>query len=176
MNKWQMITSVVVAVVAVFTLTASAFAQSPTPLGDKTSQALVLAINDEYKARAFYQAVIDRFGSVRPFANIVTAETAHIEALERLLSAYGLPVPPDTYAGSVQAPATLQEAAMAGIEAEKANVAMYDAFLTFVQEPDIVAVFTQLRDVSQTKHLPAFERYAANTSTSPHYLGPRWTR
>jgi hypothetical protein len=62
MKKWQMISSVVVALVAVLSLTVSAFAQTPQPLSNETSAALVMAINDEYKARATYQAVLDKFG------------------------------------------------------------------------------------------------------------------
>ena len=71
MKKWQMISSVVVAVVAILSLTVSAFAQTSQPLSNETSAALVMAINDEYKARATYQAVLDKFGSVAPFTNIV---------------------------------------------------------------------------------------------------------
>jgi len=174
MKKWQMISSAVVALVAVLSLTVSAFAQTPQPLSNETSAALVMAINDEYKARATYQAVLDKFGSVAPFSNIVQSETAHVAALARLFNAYGLPIPPDTYAGNVQAPTTLKDAAQVGVEAETANVAMYDGFLTFVKEPDIAAVFAQLRCASQVKHLPAFEKaLSRNTNTGRLYLGPR---
>jgi len=177
MKKWQMISSVVVALVAVLSLTVSAFAQTPQPLSNETSTALVMAINDEYKARATYQAVLDKFGSVAPFSNIVQSETTHIAALERLFNAYGLPIPLDTYAGHVQAPATLNDAAQTGVEAEKANVAMYDGFLAYVQEPDVRAAFAQLRSASQVKHLPAFQKaLSRNTNAGPLYLGPRWSR
>ena len=177
MKKWQMISSVVVALVAVLSLTVSAFAQTPQPLSNETSAALVMAINDEYKARATYQAALDKFGSVAPFSNIVPSETTHIAALERLFNAYGLPIPPDMYAGQVQAPATLKDAAQIGVEAEKANVAMYDGFLTFVEESDVAAVFAQLRNASQAKHLPAFQNaLSRNTNTGLLYLGPRWSR
>lgn len=177
MKKWQMITSVVVALVAVLSLTVSAFAQAPQPISDEASAALVMAINDEYKARATYQAVLDKFGRVTPFSNIVRSETTHIAALERLFNTYGLPIPPDTYAGNVQAPATLSEAARIGVEAEKENAAMYDTILASVQEPDVIAVFTQLRDASQTKHLPAFQRVLSrNTNAGSQNLGPRWNR
>ena len=177
MKKWQMISSVVVALVAVLSLTVSAFAQAPQPLSNETNAALVMAITDEYKARATYQAVLDKFGSVAPFSNIVQSEAAHIAALERLFNAHGLPIPPDTYAGHVRAPATLKDAAQTGVEAEKANVAMYDGFLTFVKEPDIAAVFTQLRSASQAKHLPAFQKaLSRNKNTGLLYLGPRWSR
>jgi len=167
-KKWQMIGGVVLALVVVLSLTVSAFAQTSQPLADQTKAALVAAINDEYKARATYRAVLDKFGSITPFANIVRSEGTHIVALERLFAAYGLPVPPDTYAGTVQAPATLQRAAQIGVDAEIANVAMYDGFLTLAQEPDIVTVFTQLRDASQDKHLPAFQRALSRlTNTGP---------
>ena len=177
MKKWQMISSVVVALVAVLSLTVSAFAQTPQPLSNETNAALVMAINDEYKARATYQAVLDKFGSVAPFANIVRSEATHIAALERLFNVYGLPIPPDTYAGHVQAPATLKDAAQIGVEAETANVAMYDNLLATVQEPDVRTVFTQLRSASQVKHLPAFQKaLSRNTNTGLLYLGPRWSR
>lgn len=177
MKKWQMITSVVVALVAVLSLTVSAFAQAPQPISDETSAALVMAINDEYRARATYQAVLAKFGPVTPFSNIVRSESAHIAALERLFNTYGLPIPPDTYAGNVVAPATLKDAAQTGVEAEKANVAMYDGFLTYVQEADVITMFTQLRDASQTKHLPAFEKALSRyTNTGSQNLGPRWNR
>jgi len=177
MKKWQMISSVVVAVVAILSLTVSAFAQTSQPLSNETGAALVMAINDEYKARATYQAVLDKFGSVAPFSNIVQSEATHIAALERLFNAYGLPIPPDMYAGHVQAPATLKDAAQVAVEAEKANVAMYDGFLATVQEPDVRTVFTQLRSASQIKHLPAFQKaLSRNTNTGLLYLGPRWSR
>jgi hypothetical protein len=177
MKKWQMISSVVVSLVAVLSLTVSAFAQTSQPLSSETSAALVMAINDEYKARTTYQAVLDKFGSVTPYANIVQSEATHIAALERLFNAYELPIPPDTYAGNIQAPVTLKDAAQTGIEAEKANVAMYDNFLTYVQEPDVRVVFARLRSASQVKHLPAFQNaLSRNTDTGLLYLGPRWSR
>jgi len=44
-------------------------------------------------ARATCQAVLDKFGSVAPFTNIVQSEATRIAALERLFNAYGLPIP-----------------------------------------------------------------------------------
>lgn len=126
----------------------------------QTRQALTDAINDEYHARALYQAVIARFGQVRPFTNIIKAESQHVEELRAVFEVYKLPVPADTYAGKAAAPATIQEACKIAVQAEIKNVAMYDRFLKFVKEPDIVAVFTRLRDASADRHLPAFQRCA----------------
>jgi hypothetical protein len=46
------------------------------------------------------------------------------------------------------------------VTAEIENAAMYDEFFSFVEEPDIIFVFTSLRDASQLNHLPAFQRCA----------------
>lgn len=44
----------------------------------QTQAAMIDAIKDEYQARAFYSAVIEKFGPVRPFTNIVQAEDRHV--------------------------------------------------------------------------------------------------
>ena len=40
------------------------------------------------------------------------------------------------------------------------NAALYDELFSKVDNQDIIAVFTSLRDASQDKHLPAFQRCA----------------
>lgn len=113
----------------------------------------------EYAARAEYQAILDKFGDVRPYANIIHAEERHIEALEGLFAQHGLPVPKDRFAGKITAPETLREAAESGVEAEKKNVAMYDRLIAQARNhPDLVQVFTSLQWASREHHLPAFQR------------------
>ncbi len=148
----------------VFSTFFSAGAFSQTTLGESTQQAMIEAINDEYRAHAFYSAVIDKFGAVRPFANIVQSEANHINRWQSLFAQYGMTVPPDTFAGQMSAPNTLAEACQAGADAEVANVAMYDRFLGFVTEPDLRAAFTQLRQVSEERHLQAFIRCLNSSS------------
>ncbi|MFP4120129.1 ferritin-like domain-containing protein [Coleofasciculus sp.] len=127
-------------------------------LNHETQAALVEAIEDEYKARAFYEAVINKFGTVRPFSNIVHAEARHAQRLETLFIKYGVPVPADTFTGTIEAPDSLKTACKISIDGEIENLKMYDRFLSFVQKPDISAAFSQLRDASANRHLPAFER------------------
>jgi hypothetical protein len=131
---------------------------STTPLSEETKQALTDALNDEYKAQAAYQAIIDKFGAQAPFSMIIRAEGMHINALQRLFTNHGLAIPADTYAGKVQAPATLKEAYQAGVDAEKANIAMYDRLLQTVKDADVVTVFQHLQAASRT-HLATFEAY-----------------
>ncbi|WP_186440418.1 MULTISPECIES: ferritin-like domain-containing protein [Planktothrix] len=133
-------------------------ALSKTALDSKTQQAMIDSINDEYRARALYNAVIQKLGSVRPFSNIVQSENNHVNLWVNLFAHYGMPVPNDTFSGHISVPDTLKEACQMGVETEIDNVKMYDNFLSFVTQPDLKAAFTQLRQISQERHLPAFER------------------
>ena len=155
LKRWRLAVLSVVAIAASATLTN---ATANTKLDNQTQQAMIDSINDEYQARAFYNAVIKKFGEVRPFSNIVHAEDRHVNLWKTIFTQYRLPIPPDKFAGKVDVPDTLQAACQAGVKAEIANVAMYDRFLTFIQQPDLRVAFNQLRQVSQERHLPAFQR------------------
>ena len=135
-------------------------------LNSQTQQALKEALADEYKSRAFYQAVINKFGEVKPFSNIVMAEARHAAALEQLFLQYGLAIPQDSYANKMEVPGTLLAACQMSIVTEKENRGMYDRFLAFIQEPDIRMVLERLSNASQQKHLPAFERCQQRLSRS----------
>lgn len=137
-----------------------AAAQTPK-LDAKTRDALTAALDDERKAQATYGAILERFGPVRPFVNIVRAEGNHERQLLGLFAAYKIPVPENPYAKKPPAaPATLGDAMRAGVVGEKENIALYDGFLRFVKEPDIRRTFENLRRASLQNHLPAFERGA----------------
>lgn len=122
-------------------------------------QALCEALDDEYKARATYAAVIDRFGPVRPFINIIQSEQRHINALQLLLRRRGWPIPDDPHGGRVEAPASIEEACRLGVQAELDNVALYDRLNTLAAEDDeVLTVFANLQGASRHRHLPAFQR------------------
>lgn len=130
-------------------------------LDERTVEALHEALDDERHAIAFYTAVIDKLGNVRPFVNIVRAEERHEAALLRLFEAYGLDVPKDRWADyEFDVPDTRAAACAVSVDAEIDNIAMYDRFLEFVEEPYIRQVFHNLRAGSADRHLPAFRRCA----------------
>ncbi|MBK9306996.1 MAG: DUF2202 domain-containing protein [Nitrospira sp.] len=129
---------------------------------DEKNKAMVLeALNDEYKARAFYRLVIKTFGPVQPFVNIVEAEDTHARALEGLCARYGIPLPADDWDRALQPPASVLEACRAGVEGEIENIAMYDRFLEDIDIPDIRTLFQRLQARSRDAHLPAFRRCVA---------------
>ena len=123
-------------------------------------QVLTEAINEEYKARATYQAVIEKHGAIAPFTNIVNAESTHVEAWKNLLQKNSFAVPADPYAGKVTAPETVKAACQAGVAAEKEDVALYDRLMKDTTDAEALKVMAEQRKVSQENHLPAFEKCA----------------
>jgi hypothetical protein len=123
-------------------------------------EALVYAIQDEYLAQARYDAVIGKFGNIRPFSNIKAAEQQHISALLTLFQKYNKQIPEDNAKQYVTAPDTLKKAFNDGVQAEIDNIAMYDKLKTIPSLPeDAKTVFTQLGNASKN-HLRAFQRGA----------------
>ena len=123
----------------------------------------------EYAAYAMYTAVIDTYGDVEPYVTIREAEARHIAALERQLDKYGIEYPSENpYLGTVEAPASLQEGAIAWEEGEMANVGLYDRLIEAISASsylDIVCVLNNLRSASLDAHLPAFQTAADNGGT-----------
>ncbi len=131
---------------------------SPQSHDQHLADALNAALMDEYKARDTYRKIIERFGEVRPFSNIVEAEQTHIDLLLPLYAAHHIPVPPAPDPARIEAPASLLEACQTGVAAEIENVALYDRLLAMVSEPDVIEVFQRLQAASRDHHLPAFQR------------------
>jgi rubrerythrin len=127
-------------------------------VNEQTIAALTEALEDEYKARATYSKVIEVFGSIRPFINIVEAEDRHASALLRQFERLGLQPPKDEWAGRIEAPTSIATACESAIAAEIENAAMYDRLLEVVDDPSVRDVLMNLQDASQNRHLPAFQR------------------
>ncbi|TXH00215.1 MAG: hypothetical protein E6P95_04030 [Candidatus Moraniibacteriota bacterium] len=133
---------------------------SPSTLKPSVVDALALALDDEYKALATYDAIIKKFGSVRPFSQIIKSEEMHINSLLELYKKYDLTASSNPYLGTITAPATLSLACSLGVEAEVANAELYNNKLLpqVAEYSDITTVFNNLMNASQSKHLPAFTR------------------
>lgn len=119
---------------------------------------LTYALEDEYLAKAEYAAIIAEFDAARPYTNIIKAEANHIAELLPLFSAYKVTVPVVDAASHAIVPATLAETYAIGVEAEKDNIAMYEAFLKQDLPADVRVVFENLRNAS-VRHLAAFTRW-----------------
>jgi len=127
-------------------------------MDEKIVEALTEALEDEYKARATYRKVIETFGPIRPFINIVEAEDRHASALLRQFERFGLQPPKDRWASRIEAPSSIAEACEAAVAAEIENAAMYNRLIAMVDDPAARKVLLNLQDASQNRHLPAFRR------------------
>ena len=117
---------------------------------------LTYAVQDEYAARAEYEMILDDYGTVRPFSNILRAEETHIDALLPLFAEYGVTAPADDGAAHAVLPDNLTSAYQTGVNAEVTNIAMYDLFLEQNLPADVRAVFESLMHASEN-HLRAFQ-------------------
>lgn len=140
--------------------------QAASTLDAPAANALKTALSDEYHAEAFYDAVIKKFGDVRPFTNIIEAERTHARELLVVMAAYGMAAEPNGMLGTKEiadaVPTTIEEACKAGVAAEIANRDLYGPLIAAAgSHADIVAVFTRLQQASEKNHLPAFERCAS---------------
>jgi len=118
---------------------------------------LMYAVQDEYLARGEYLAIIDKFGSQKPYTNIVSAEETHLALLKEVYVSYGLDFRADESADHIVIPADLLEAAETGVQAEIDNIAMYELFLSYDLPDNVYEVFTALKSGSES-HLLAFQK------------------
>ncbi len=119
--------------------------------------ALERGILDEYHAEQIYLRVIEDFGEVFPFTNVVYAEVRHSDSISRLYVNRGLPVPGNPWnRDNVPRFRSIPEACRAGADAEEQNVEMYEELLRLGLPFDVRTVFTNNRRASLENHLPAF--------------------
>ena len=128
---------------------------------EMTLQAMLnYALQDEYLARAEYELIMEEYGTMRPFSNIIQAEEKHIERLVELFDTFGQNVMEDDSKDFVVLPENLKSAFETGVQAEIDNIAMYDLFLDLSpsDQPlpdDVREVFESLKAASEN-HLRAF--------------------
>lgn len=140
-------------------------ASASTDTSYTLEEMLTYAIEDEYIARAEYELIMDEFGVLRPFSNIMKSEETHISLLTPLFEAYGIDMPADPSSHVIALPDTLAETFAVGVEAEINNIAMYEKFLATELPDDVRDVFERLKAASEN-HLKAFENGASRSTTT----------
>ncbi|MDC7219954.1 MAG: hypothetical protein PQJ59_08440 [Spirochaetales bacterium] len=118
---------------------------------------LLYALQDEHLALAEYEAIMAAYDVTRPYSNIAKAEETHIGYVEELYKELDKNIPAVSTEGKTILPASLEEAARIGVQAELDNIAMYEKFLAGDLPENVREVFVDLKESSE-KHLSAFER------------------
>lgn len=141
--------------------------ETSAPLNAEARSAVLEALDDEYRARAFYLAVLERFPGAMPFAHIVDSEQRHANKLIEILRADGSDIPANIHLGSDETrravPASLACACDLAVQEEVHNVSLYESRLLpqVASFPMITKVFTKLMLASRERHLPAFQRWSS---------------
>ena len=131
--------------------------------------ALSAMAEEEKMAHDVYVALAARFPEIYQFSRIQNAEAMHESAVQTLLARYGIADPNAGLAeGEFRSPAfqalyddllagatTSAKALAAGITVEKRDIADLTATMTGVTAPDVLQLYTNLRNAS-LKHLAAF--------------------
>ena len=152
----KILSSTILSGIALATIASFAPVSALEPSDAELEKMFTVLINDEYKAQAEYEALIEEFGAVNPFARIVKAEARHIDALETLFDAYDFDIPEDNGDKYAVVPDSLEKAYAIGVEAEIANIDLYEDYLKQDLPEDVERVFTNLMKASEN-HLRAFE-------------------
>jgi hypothetical protein len=124
-------------------------------LPDAVKSGVETAVADEWKAEARYESFAAKFG--RPFPRLERAEERHADLLIELLSAHGHSTPSRTETKPGDA-STVADACALSLEAERANVALYDKLIAANPPEDVRCVYRHLRSLSADRHIPALER------------------
>ena len=161
-------------------LTDDAFLSEPLPIVESISvsfgsegalsstdpsieEMLLYAIEDELRAKAEYEMIMDTYDVTKSFSNIANSEQTHINMLLPLLEAYDVDYDVEEILDHIIEINSLLEAYEVGVIAEIANIAMYDLFLSYDIPEDLIRAFTALRDGSYN-HLAAFEKGVERSS------------
>jgi len=126
-------------------------------ISDAEIEALHLALDDEYHALATCLSVKETSGNVEPFVSIALSEQRHIDALVKQFNKYGIPVPENSWIGTISPFDSINQACQVGVQAELANAVLYAELFDVIENQSLVRVFTNLSRASTESHLPEFQ-------------------
>lgn len=169
LNIKKMLSGAAVLLLIITVLIPSAFAEDYGAEGAADMEVFSLeemlnyALEDEYLARGEYELIINEYGSQRPFSNIIKAEEYHISLLKPLFEKYGFELTEDKSEEYIVLPESIEASFQTGIDAEIANIEMYERFLEKDIPEDIRTVFEVLKRGSEN-HLKAFKNGLARNN------------
>jgi len=130
-------------------------------------QILRIAIYDEYHAYETYSKVLEKFGDIKPFSNVLQAEIRHYQELSLMLKKYQIPMPINDWVGKIDPPASLLEASEIAVAAEIDNIKMYDNLISHAKAyPDVLDLLYRMQASSYNNHLPSFRQEVLKHSTT----------
>ncbi len=149
----------------------------PGELSPEEAEGIILIRQEEKVARDVY-TVLGQTWNFNIFEKIAAAEQNHMDAVKRLVDRYSLedPIVSDevgVFANPVfqqmyddftaQGLLSIPEAFLVGQAIEQMDIASLEDQLAFVDNPDLIRVYTKLKDASE-KHYNAFLNHISSSS------------
>ncbi len=122
-------------------------------------ETLDATLRSKYRTCALYRMVLQAFGPVQPFKDLLKIEEKYRMILAGLARRYGHAMPVDEWEGQVAIPVSFVEACEEAIQLELENDRLYLARLDICEEPALRRVMMRIRNVSQMSHQPSFREY-----------------
>lgn len=136
---------------------------SPISLAGTYEETVQAMYEEEYLAQSTYEKVVEQFGKIRPFVNIINAEKNHVKAVERLADTKGITLADKMV--EVEEFVSLDDAYKAAIAIEKEDIEMLEAIL----KDDTLDEYTKTVYGNLLKgsknHLEAFEKASTTPGT-----------
>lgn len=126
------------------------------PLTANEEAGLEYAIMAEYGTLSLYRNFDEKIESSRLFDQMIKDEQKYISLLIQQAENYHLTIPAnveETYTSTVT---KIDEACLAGVNAERVKNALFEDLLTATTDIDLKRVYSEIRNTSLTDHLTAF--------------------
>ncbi|WP_335871647.1 DUF2202 domain-containing protein [Bacillus sp. 2205SS5-2] len=152
-----------ISMIICFWLTFVCVTSAQTNLSDSSTlleKTLTASLQNEYKAQARYNAIIQEFDQFIPFVQIKEAEQRHIDAIQRLFEDYNLPIPENKAQLTINTPNSLKDAFNQSVRAEINNIEMYEEFIHLDNLPSDVERIMNNNAKASRMNLSALERGA----------------
>jgi len=122
-------------------------------------KALDSALRSKFRTSALYRMVLQAFGPVQPFKDLLKIEEKYKMILTGLARRYDRALPTDEWEGQIAIPVSFVEACEEAIQLERENDRLYTALLDQIDDPALCRVLMRMRNVTQVSHQPSFKEY-----------------
>ncbi len=125
------------------------------PLSANEEAGLEYAILSEYATLNLYRNIDEKFNLNTFFSRMVKDETQNISVLSHQAEKYHLSIPSDTEQPYSSTFGKIEEACLAGANAEGVKSALFEDLISGTNHADLMRIYSSIRTNSLTEHLPA---------------------
>lgn len=124
-------------------------------------QVLQIAVYDELHTLDFCSKVLEKFGEIEPFSQVISEERYYHQILLTLCEKYRVTPPINKCYESLVVPNELSECCEIAVAMELDSINLYEHLISYVEHADIRDILYKLQAAAYNNHLPAFRSCVA---------------